>query len=121
MARESLDNASLRLRRAKRRREDPDEDEAAEQDEVLAAARTVANQSSEIGDERPIVACAFRPDGRQLATGAWSGLLKLWSLPHCERELTIKAHQDRITGGPVASMGMPLNVGCGADAHAGIS
>ena len=98
MAKQSLDTVRARLRRAKRRRQDPDEDEEAEREEALVAARTVSNQSSEIGDERPISACAFRPDGAQLATAAWSGLLKLWSLPHCQRQLTIKAHQDRITG-----------------------
>lgn len=99
MARASLANTRARLRRAKRLREDPDEDEAAEAEAALAAARTVTNQSSELGDERPIVGCAFRPDGAQLATAAWSGLLKLWNMPHCERALTIKAHTDRVTGG----------------------
>lgn len=55
-------------------------------------------QSSEIGDDRPITACAFSPDGQQLATAALSGLLKLWSIPGCQRQLTIKAHADRVTG-----------------------
>ena len=98
--------ARMRLRRAKRRREDPDEDEEAERKEALAAAHTVVNQSSELADERPIVGCAFRPDGRQLATAAWSGLLKLWTLPHCERALTIRAHQDRVTGARGMSQGL---------------
>ena len=55
-------------------------------------------QSSEIGDDRPITACAFSPNGQQLATAALSGLLKLWSVPGCQRQLTIKAHADRVTG-----------------------
>jgi U4/U6 small nuclear ribonucleoprotein PRP4 len=55
-------------------------------------------QSSEIGDDRPIVACAFSPSGTHLATGAWSGLVKLWASPSCQKELTIKAHENRITG-----------------------
>ena len=98
VARQSLISAKTRLRRAKRRRLDPDEDEAGECKEALALARTIANQSSEIGDERPIMACAFRPDGQQLATAAWSGLFKLWQMPLCQRSLTVRAHQDRITG-----------------------
>ncbi|KAK9801407.1 hypothetical protein WJX73_007477 [Symbiochloris irregularis] len=98
VARHSLVSAKTRLRRAKRRRLDPDEDEAGERKEALTLARTIANQSSEIGDERPIMACAFRPDGQQLATAAWSGLFKLWQMPLCQRSLTVRAHQDRITG-----------------------
>jgi WD40 repeat protein len=43
----------------------------------VSALKTLMNQSSEIGDERPIVGCAFSPDGTQLATGAWSGTLKV--------------------------------------------
>jgi U4/U6 small nuclear ribonucleoprotein PRP4 len=58
----------------------------------------VTNQSSEIADDRPSAACEFAPDGSTLATGAWSGLLKLWSVPDCQKKLTIKAHDDRVTG-----------------------
>ena len=58
----------------------------------------VTNQSSEIADDRPSAACEFSPDGTTLATGAWSGLVKLWSLPDCQKKLTIKAHDDRVTG-----------------------
>ncbi len=58
----------------------------------------VTNQSSEIADDRPSAACEFSPDGSTLATGAWSGLLKLWSVPDCQKKLTIKAHDDRVTG-----------------------
>ena len=58
----------------------------------------VTNQSSEIADDRPSAACEFAPGGATLATGAWSGLLKLWSVPACQKKLTIKAHEDRVTG-----------------------
>ena len=55
-------------------------------------------QCSEMGDERPLAAAAFSPDGAVLATAAWSGLLKLWALPNCTKLLTIRAHSDRVTG-----------------------
>lgn len=58
----------------------------------------VTNQSSEIADDRPSAACEFAPGGATLATGAWSGLVKLWSVPACQKKLTIKAHEDRVTG-----------------------
>ena len=58
----------------------------------------MVNQSGEIADDRPSAACEFAPGGRALGTGAWSGLVKLWSVPECQRLLNIKAHEDRITG-----------------------
>lgn len=62
------------------------------------AGLQVTNQSSEIADDRPSAACEFAPGGGTLATGAWSGLVKLWSVPNCQKKLTIKAHEDRVTG-----------------------
>ncbi|GAB4822458.1 hypothetical protein N2152v2_009504 [Parachlorella kessleri] len=94
----SLRRAAERLAAAKRRRSDPDEDEAATLAHTEAALKTLINQSSEIGDERPIVGCAFAPDGAHLATGSWSGALKVWTSPDCQKQLTIKAHTERITG-----------------------
>lgn len=94
----SLRRAAARLAAAKRRRLDPDEDEAALIAESGAVLKTLINQSSEIGDDRPIVGCAFSPDGKQLATGSWSGSLKVWSSPECQKLLTVKAHTERITG-----------------------
>ena len=55
-------------------------------------------QSSEFGDERPIWACQFSPSGAELATAAWSGLVKVWAVPACQKTRTIKAHDNRITG-----------------------
>lgn len=55
-------------------------------------------QSTEIGDDRPLACCAFSPSGQQLASAAWSGLVKLWDMPACAKQLTIKAHDTRITG-----------------------
>ncbi|KAK9810076.1 hypothetical protein WJX72_004396 [[Myrmecia] bisecta] len=94
----SLDRAAERLAGAKRKRESADEDEAGERQAAVEAAKAVIQQSSEIGDERPISSCAFQPGGRVLATAAWSGLVKLWGMPGGNKQLTIKAHDDRITG-----------------------
>lgn len=60
-------------------------------------------QSSEIGDERPVAACAFAPDGATLATASWSGRLKLWRAPGSEKLLTVQAHDTRITGAPTSA------------------
>jgi U4/U6 small nuclear ribonucleoprotein PRP4 len=109
----SLRRAALRLAAARRQRGDPDKDPAAAAKAVERQLRIMTNQASEIGDERPIAGCAFSPDGAQLATGAWSGTLKVWAMPSCSKQLTIKAHAERITGvawHPEAS----TTGGCGA-------
>lgn len=98
IAQHSLRRAALRLAAARRARESPDEDEAAEAAAAERQLRTVGNQASEIGDERPIAGCAFSPDGSQLATGAWSGVVKVWAASTLAKQLTIKAHAERVTG-----------------------
>jgi U4/U6 small nuclear ribonucleoprotein PRP4 len=94
----SLRRAALRLSAARRRRADPDEDERGAAAAAERQLRSLANQASEVGDERPIAGCAFSPDGSQLATGAWSGTVKVWAMPSLAKQLTIKAHSERVTG-----------------------
>lgn len=48
--------------------------------------------SSQVGDVRPVSHCAFSPDSNVLATGSWSGLCKVWSVPDCELKQTLKGH-----------------------------
>ena len=72
--------------------------------EQQGACRSMSTQSSELGDDRPLVACAFRPDGGQLAVGSWTGLIKLWSNPACSLAASHRCHDDRITGSLPASM-----------------
>ena len=98
LAKFSLRRAALRLAAARRARSDPDESPSAAASEAERQLRTLANQASELGDERPIVGCAFSPDGSQLATGAWSGTVKVWAMPSLAKQLTIKAHAERVTG-----------------------
>lgn len=78
----SLPRAALRLQAAKRRREDPDEDEGAEAAAVIQAVTdSLAMDCSEIGDDRPHSGCAFSPDASLLATSGWSGNARLWRVP----------------------------------------
>lgn len=58
----------------------------------------VVNQTSEVADSRPVSAAAFAPRGGVLATGAWSGKLRLWRVSDAAVQLTVQAHDDRITG-----------------------
>lgn len=45
--------------------------------------QTFANLGSQIGDDRPIAQVRFSPNSQYLATGSWSGNVKLWNIPAC--------------------------------------
>jgi len=68
IAKYSLVKAALRIQRAQRRREDPDEDVDAEIDWTLNQAANLNLEFSEIGDDRPLTGCSFSRDGKGLAT-----------------------------------------------------
>ncbi|KAI8645051.1 WD40-repeat-containing domain protein [Parasitella parasitica] len=66
--------------------------------ELHTKLKAYSNWSSQIADERPIAQCAFSPDSKLLVTGSWSGLCKVWTVPNCERVLTLKGHNDKVGG-----------------------
>lgn len=68
IAKFSMARAASRIMRAKRRRDDPDEEEGAEMDRVLNQAKGFNLSVSEIGDGRPLSGCSFSIDGKLLAT-----------------------------------------------------
>lgn len=94
----SMPRAAMRIQRAKRKREDPDEDENAETDEVLQGMAHTSMECSEIGDERPLSGFALSPDGFLLATSSWSGHTKLWEVPAVKKTVVLKGHTERVTG-----------------------
>nr|GEX34986.1 hypothetical protein [Tanacetum cinerariifolium] len=71
IAKESVLKAAVRLGRAKRKRDDPDEDLDAEINWALENAKSFDMDCSEIGDDRPLSGCSFSADGKFLAT--WYG------------------------------------------------
>ncbi|KAJ5366971.1 hypothetical protein N7541_000912 [Penicillium brevicompactum] len=53
---------------------------------------------SQIAGDRPVSICRFAPDGKTLATGNWSGGIKLLSVPNLDEIANLKAHTDRVGG-----------------------
>ncbi|KAI8471206.1 MAG: WD40-repeat-containing domain protein [Monoraphidium minutum] len=110
----SIGRAAARVRAAKRAREDLEELQAAKvcREASEAAARRVAQQSSEIGDERPVGGAAFSPDGSLLAACGWGGALNLWRAAdsaNVGRLRGWRAHPERATGiawHPQATLGL---------------
>lgn len=97
IAKYSLVKAALRIQRAQRRREDPDEDVDAEIDWTLKQAANLNLEFSEIGDDRPLTGCSFSRDGKGLATCSFTGATKLWSMPNVKKVSTLKGHTQRAT------------------------
>lgn len=52
----------------------------------------------QMADERPVSSCQFVPSGDALVCGSWSGNLKVLGVPDLATRMTVKAHDDRITG-----------------------
>jgi hypothetical protein len=101
IGRDSLERAERRLANERARIEQECSDVAAHeasQQRVAARLRTVQNQLSNFGDERPISFVSFAPGSSLVATGSWSNLVKLWSIPDCNCVATLKGHSERISG-----------------------
>lgn len=105
IAKYSIVKAALRLHRAKRKKDDPDEDYDAEVDWALKQAESLVLDCSEIGDDRPLSGCSFSHDGNMLATCSLSGVAKLWSMPEVKKVCTLKGHTERATDVVFSSTG----------------
>ncbi|KAK1232913.1 hypothetical protein PQX77_003926 [Marasmius sp. AFHP31] len=65
---------------------------------VFAEVKKFANLGSQIGDDRPISQVRFAPNNQILATGSWSGTVKLWNVPACTPIRSLRGHSDRVGG-----------------------
>ncbi|KAK8520815.1 hypothetical protein V6N13_076951 [Hibiscus sabdariffa] len=99
IAKYSTVKATARLQRARRKRDDPDEDMDAEIDWALRQARNLVLGCSEIGDDRPLSERAtdvtFSPVHDHLATASADRTAKLWS-PDGSLLKTFEGHLDRL-------------------------
>ncbi|KAK6124658.1 hypothetical protein DH2020_041598 [Rehmannia glutinosa] len=97
IAKYSIVKSALRLHRARRKRDDPDEDLDAEVDWSLKQAANLVLECSEIGDDRPLSGCSISHDGKMLATCSLSGVAKVWSMPEVKKISALKGHTERAT------------------------
>lgn len=77
---------------------------------VLDPIKRYQNLGSQIGDDRPISMTRFSPNSQLLATGSWSGSIKLWSVPSATHKLTLRGQTDKIGGlawHPAATLTQP--------------
>ena len=65
---------------------------------IFEPIKTYTNLGSQIGDDRPVSMTRFSPNSQLLATGSWSGSIKLWQVPSANHRLTLRAHTDKVGG-----------------------
>lgn len=73
-------------------------EEQARRDAVLAGVSRAALEASEVADERPVSCCAFSADGAAVISGGWTGAVKVWATQGLAKALTVRAHEERVTG-----------------------
>ena len=101
IAADSLKRAERRLQAERERITSELSDVAAHEashQRLAARLKGVSNQLSNFADERPISFVCFAPGSSMVATGSWSALVKLWSVPDCKCIGTLKGHGERISG-----------------------
>ncbi|KZT09945.1 U4/U6 snRNP-specific spliceosomal protein [Laetiporus sulphureus 93-53] len=65
---------------------------------IFSEVKRFAELGSQIGDDRPISQVRFSPDSKLLATGSWTGNIKLWNVPNCTPVRTLHGHSDKVGG-----------------------
>ena len=92
----SLPRAKERISRLKADLELPDVTRMAKQQETQNKLKSLDVEASQIADTRPISWCTFSPNSEILATGSWSGLCKLWSVPDCKELRVLRGHNSNV-------------------------
>ena len=94
----SLPRAKDRFDEARKLQEIPSATKASRIVELQKKIQALAPQCSQVGDVRPISACAFNADSSLLMTSSWSGLCKVWSVPDCALKQTLRGHTHHVGG-----------------------
>jgi WD40 repeat protein len=66
---------------------------------TLWNARTGAELQTLSGHDHPVMAVAFSPDGKEIASGSYDGTTRFWGLPTGNTLRTVKSDSERMVGG----------------------
>lgn len=53
---------------------------------------------SQIASDRPIAGIRFSPNGELLASGSWSGTVKIMDIPNLDTKYTLRGHKELVSG-----------------------
>lgn len=90
--------AKDRLQTARELAEVPSATKASRMVELQKKLQSLAPQSSQVADNRPVSHCNFNADSSLLLTSSWSGLCKVWSMPDCTLKQTLRGHVGHVGG-----------------------
>lgn len=79
--------------------------------ERQAAVREWTSVLSQIGDERPLSACALARDGKTAVTGAWGGAVTFWATADGSVRARTAGHADRVVGVAISPVPVPMSNG----------
>ena len=92
----SLPRAKQRIERQREELKVTDAARMARGQEIQKTLKSLDIEASQIADSRPVSWVNFSPNSKLLATGAWSGLCKVWSVPDCKELRTLRGHKGNI-------------------------
>jgi len=111
----SIPKAKERIARLRDESALPDATKMAKQQEMQKKLKELDVEASQIADTRPISWCTFSPNSKILATGSWSGLCKLWSVPECQELKVLRGHISNVGSiafHPKATISMDESAAC---------
>mmetsp|Transcript_5151 Transcript_5151/g.10424 ORF Transcript_5151/g.10424 Transcript_5151/m.10424 type:complete len:551 (+) Transcript_5151:1-1653(+) len=79
------------------------EDDALEEEErntvrdLYCNSKEMTLNSSQVGDDRPVTAVRYSPDGRMVCSGSLSGVVKVWDSETLKNKGVLRGTLDRIT------------------------
>ncbi|KAJ0410296.1 hypothetical protein P43SY_002628 [Pythium insidiosum] len=65
---------------------------------LYVTAEKMVNVASQNADVRPVACVRYSRDAQVVATGSWSGLVKIWNAESATEVATLRGHEDRVTG-----------------------
>ncbi|DBA03520.1 TPA: hypothetical protein N0F65_011421 [Lagenidium giganteum] len=97
----SVEQTNEKLREERRQKVmEPEESDQLDHNaaRLYATARKMTNVASQNGDVRPIAAIRYSRDGKHVATGSWSSLIKVWDSSDASEVKVYRGHTDRVIG-----------------------
>ncbi|CAO1635723.1 unnamed protein product [Sympodiomycopsis kandeliae] len=94
----SLNKAKRRIQRQRIEAKVPLASVVKSRRSIYEPLKSFTNLGSQPADDRPISMVRFSPNGKQLATGSWSGSVKIWDVPSARQRTSYKGHVDKVGG-----------------------
>jgi U4/U6 small nuclear ribonucleoprotein PRP4 len=95
----SFARSQARLQQTKHIREDAvlEAEETKVVRDLYCNSKELVLNSSQVGDDRPVTAVRYSPDGKLAGSGSLSGVVKVWDAENLQNKAVLRGTLDRIT------------------------